>query len=60
MKCEKLENGIRLIAENQEECLQAIAGRHLTARFTNEWNQTGPLVVTYPKHPWDKGGGQSK
>jgi hypothetical protein len=56
MKVIKTENGVTLEAETpfEAECLKHIANKPLTAKFEDEWNLTGNLVLSFPNHPWDK------
>lgn len=55
MKSEKTKNGIKLIPENsfEEELLEWISNKQLTATFEDAWNKTGPLNLEFKSHPWD-------
>lgn len=55
MKLEKTENTVKLIAETpfEEECLHWIANKQLTAKFEDNWNNKGALVLEFEKHSWD-------
>lgn len=55
MQLKKLANGVEFIPETEfeKECIQLLAGKALSAKFEDAWDQKGPLQITYEKHPWD-------
>lgn len=56
MKIEINEDSIKLIAESsfEIEALQKIRTKGVeNIRFEDDWNFTGPLVLTHITHPWD-------
>ena len=57
MKIKKTEHGIELEPEtpHEKECLKHIAGKQLTAKYENVWDQTGPVKIEFKPHPWDNG-----
>ena len=56
MKIVKTQYGVELIPESsyEQDALETLAGKSITAKFTDSWNQTGNLVIQYEPHPWDK------
>lgn len=56
MKVKKTEHGIELEPENryEEECLNHIAGKALTAKHQDQWERKGPVTIEFKPHPWDE------
>lgn len=55
MKVIKTEHGIDLIPETdfEKECIRHIAGKILTAKFEDDWNNSGNLEIRFQPHKWD-------
>lgn len=57
MKCKKTEYGIELIPESQfeKDCLRHLYTRQpVTAKFEDEWDCKGNLILEGKPHPWDE------
>jgi len=57
MKCKKTQYGIELIPENdfEVECLKHLFNhKPISASFTDNWNNSGNLIIQWQPHPWDK------
>lgn len=55
MKAKKTEHGIELIPENafEEDCLKHIVNKTLIAKYQDQWESKGTVIVAFQPHPWD-------
>lgn len=57
MKIEQTENSIKLKADTEWERATLLLLRQKTiasAKFEDDWNNTGYLELVFETHPWDK------